>query len=406
MAKERREALVTAARKLTATFAARAAAYDKGSRFPHEDFADLQAAGLLATAVPREHGGHGFSMSNGDPLTQWRITSAVAAGDLSLGRCYEGHVNTVDLINAFADDSLKRELYPEIVAGRMRFVIWGSEPVRQDTEDLYQRLSGQTTATRVDGGWLLNGVKAFATSAGGATHVVVIAALDDPAVSPLEQQQWFLADANDPGISIDGSWWHSLGMRATASHRVELRNVFVADRFRLFSTERYLGELWQARFIPHFSASFLGAATAAYDFACAYLRQRNKADDPVLQNLVAQARVAIDLLDAHLIATAQSWTSGDLAGDHAAAALRSNICRAAGEEQAMKAVALAVRVCGATALLEQFPLGRILRDLQTYVRHESIDRILTAIGKGCLGMDYDANFARSGQGAAATTAAR
>lgn len=104
--------------------------------------------------------------------------------------------------------------------------------------------------------------------------------------------------------------------------------------------------------------------------------------------------MALDLLDAHLLATAQSWTSGDLA----AAALRSNICRAAGEEQAMKAVALAVRVCGATALLEQYPLGRILRDLQTYVRHESIDRILTAIGKGCLGIEYDPNFARSGQG--------
>ncbi|MFZ5780169.1 MAG: acyl-CoA dehydrogenase family protein [Pseudomonadota bacterium] len=234
-----REELMAIARSLTAKFAARAAEYDRNNSFPHEDFADLQAAGLLATAVPRDHGGHGISMSNGDPLTQWRITTAVAAGDLSLGRCYEGHVNTVDLINVFGSESLKREVYPLIVEGRMRFVIWGSEPIQKDTQDLYKRLSGQTTATRVEGGWLLNGAKAFATSAGAATHVVITAAVDEPSVSPLEQQQWFLADANAEGIAIDASWWHSLGMRATASHKVDIRNVFVADRYRLFSTEQY-----------------------------------------------------------------------------------------------------------------------------------------------------------------------
>jgi alkylation response protein AidB-like acyl-CoA dehydrogenase len=102
-------------------------------------------------------------------------------------------------------------------------------------------------------------------------------------------------------------------------------------------------------------------------------------------------KVALDLLDAHLVATAQAWTSGD----HAAAGLKSNICRAMGETQAMEVVHLAVRMCGATALLENFPLGRILRDLQTYVRHESIDRILTTIGRACLGLDYDPNFART-----------
>jgi len=384
-------ALAETARALTPILAGRARHYDEENAFPAEDFDDLHKAGLLATSVPRQHGGHGISMSNGDPLSQWRITSAVAAGDLSLGRCYEGHINTVDLINAFGSEALKRKVYPEVVAGRMRFVIWGSEPIRQDSQDLYKRLSGQTVATKVAGGWRLNGVKAFATSAGGATHVIITAAIDDPALSPLEQQQWFLVDANTPGINIDRSWWHSLGMRATVSHRVELKDVLATEDSRLFSTREYLDQLWQARFIPHFSASFLGAATAAYDFANAYIKQRGKAGDAIVQHQMAQMKIALDVLDAHLVATAQAWNSGD----HAAAALKSNICRAVGEMQAMEVVHLAVRMCGATALLENFPLGRILRDLQTYVRHESIDRILTSVGRACLGFDYDPNFART-----------
>jgi alkylation response protein AidB-like acyl-CoA dehydrogenase len=180
-------------------------------------------------------------------------------------------------------------------------------------------------------------------------------------------------------------------MRATVSHRVELKDVFAAADARLFSTKQYLDELWQARFIPHFSASFLGAATSAYEFAISYIKQRGKAGDAIVQHQIAQMKIALDVLDAHLVATAQAWN----AGDKAAAALKSNICRAVGEMQAMEVVHLAVRMCGATALLENFPLGRILRDLQTYVRHESIDRILTSVGRACLGFDYDPNFARS-----------
>ncbi len=383
--------LIATARSLTAGLAARARGYDEDNAFPAADFEDLKRAGLLATSVPKQHGGHGVSMSNGDPLTQWRITTAIAAGDLSLGRCYEGHINSVDLLNDFASDELKHALYPGIVAGDIRFVIWGSEPIREDSQDLVQRLSGQTIAKKVDGGWLLNGVKAFATSAGGATHIIVTAAVEDSSLQPLEQQQWFMIDAEAPGIAIDRSWWHSLGMRATASHKVVLTDIFVPEMRRLFSTRQYLDALWQARFIPHFSASFLGAATSAYEFACGYLKQRNKTGDPIMQHLTAQMQIALDVLDAHLVATAKAWTSGDTAG----AALKSNICRAVGEMQSMEVVHLAVRACGATALLENFPLGRILRDLQTYVRHESIDRILTSIGRACLGFDYDPNFARS-----------
>lgn len=385
------EELVARAAGLTACFAARAARYDANTEFPHEDFEDLANAGLLATAVPVSRGGYGIAMSNGDPWTQWRVTTAIAAGDLSLGRCYEGHVNAVDLLNAFGTNELKEELFPGVVTGEVRLVIWGSEPIRKDTEDLYNRLSGQTIARKTDGGWLLSGAKAYATSAGGASHIIVTAAVDDASLSPLDQQQWFLIEASDPGISIDYGWWKALGMRATVSHKVDLKDVFVPSTRRLFSTNQYLANMWQARFLPHFCASFLGSATQAYNFALSYANERGRTRDPIVQHLIADTHVCIDVLEAHLAATARAWVDGD----PAKAAVKSNVCRAVGERLAMRAVQLAIRVGGATALLESYPLGRILRDLQMYVRHESIDKILTSIGQACLGLTYDPNFARS-----------
>lgn len=149
-------------------------------------------------------------------------------------------------------------------------------------------------------------------------------------------------------------------MRATASHRVELKSVLVSGDARLFSTKQYLDELWQPRFIPHFSASLLGAATNAYEFAGAYMKRRGRAGDSIVQHQMAQMRIALDVLETHLVATAQAWSRGD----RAAVARKSNICRAVGETQAMEVVHLMVRMCGATALLQSYPLGRILRDLR------------------------------------------
>ena len=49
------------ARTLAVEFAERAVAHDRDGSFPHQNFADLQQAGLLALAAPRTLGGQGAS---------------------------------------------------------------------------------------------------------------------------------------------------------------------------------------------------------------------------------------------------------------------------------------------------------------------------------------------------------
>lgn len=378
------------ARELSPRFAARAAGYDREIRFPTEDFDDLQSAGLLATAVPVAFGGAGISMSNGDPLTQWRVTTEVAKGDLSLGRCYEGHVNAVDLINAHGTADQRARYLSAVASGDCRFVIWGSEPVRKEVKDFNLKIGNQTVAEPVPGGWRISGIKGFATSAGAgaATHALIIALLPDDSRELAEQQHLFIVDLDQPGVHVDPDWWHVLGMRATVSHMVKLDGVMVPEHGRLMTIKTYLDQFWQARFIPHFTASFLGASQAALDFSVGYLSERGKADDPYVQHHAARMKIGIELMQGYLERTAAGWTSGRVAE----AAVMSNICRAIGEEQAEAVLHAAIRACGASALLEKYPLERIFRDLATYVRHESIDRILGTIGRACLGLSYDANW--------------
>ena len=63
-----------------------------------------------------------------------------------------------------------------------------------------------------------------------------------------------------------------------------------------------------------------------------------------------------------------------------------------GEIESINVVAEAIKACGESALLKTHPLERILRDLQTYVRHENTDNLLATIGRASVGLEYDPNF--------------
>ncbi len=422
-----RERLVSEVSELSASrFAPRAAAYDRNSAFPAEDFDDLYEHGFLAATVPREYGGLGVGHTAGDPLTLWLITKAIAKGDLSLARCWEGHANAVDQMADLAVPELRERVFRMIVEDGMRLVLWGSEPPRppgdqppqegqQGGEQTRPPQTGagqardqtsapaarpnapapgsarRTTAKRVHGGWLLNGVKQFATSAGGATHAIVSATAPDERGEddPMSGRGSFIVEMTTPGLRIDEAWWHSLGMRSTVSHMVYLEDVFVPQEWEYRRAQSDL-QSWQARFIPQFAASFIGAAEAAYDFTLPYLRERGKENDPYVQHHVASMRVSLELAQTYLQHTAGLWASGQVTE----AALASNIFRVAAEEQTTNVVSRAIRACGATALLEQHPLGRIQRDLQTYVRHENVDRLTATVGRASLGLNYDPGFSR------------
>src|SRR5689334_5364657 len=100
---------------LTATFAERADGYDRAAAFPDADFADLWEAGLLAPTVPTRYGGMGIGPLHGDTYALWQLTKRFAGADLSLGRCWEGHTNSLVLIDALGTDAQKARWFNGVV---------------------------------------------------------------------------------------------------------------------------------------------------------------------------------------------------------------------------------------------------------------------------------------------------
>jgi alkylation response protein AidB-like acyl-CoA dehydrogenase len=373
-------------------FAPRASEYDRTARFPAEDFEDLFRAGLHAPAVPKEHGGLGLGPYRDDVFTLWMMTREIAKVDLSLARCWEGHVNSLVLLDGMTSEEQKTRWFRGVVELGEKWVAWSGEPQARKPGELVRF---GTSLERVDGGYVINGNKVFATSAGGAQWAILLVNSAGPggvrhaAESAASDTQLMMAcNLSDPTVEIDTAWWDPMGMRATASHLVRFHNTFIPDCDLIGYPGQYLKEGWQTCFIPHYAATFLGAAEAAYDYGFEYVTTQNKVADPYVQHHIGQMSVNVETGHLWLRHVARLWETRR----YAEAQIAGSRARHVVEHLAEDTVKHCIRACGARSLIRPSVLERIYRDLSFYVRHDNDDHILAMIGKSVLGLGHDPSF--------------
>jgi alkylation response protein AidB-like acyl-CoA dehydrogenase len=369
--------------------ARRADHYDRTTQFPAEDFDDLFTAGLNAPAVPREFGGLGIGPLRGDALALWLMTKELAKADLSLGRCWEGHANSLVLIDAMATAEQKARWFEGVVERGEIWVGWSGEP--QAPKPGERRRFG-TSIERADGGWVLSGTKVFATSATGAKWAILLVNTSGPgaarhAADP-DTLLMIACDLSHPSVVVDESWWDPIGMRATVSHLIRFNDTFLPDSDVIGAPGGYLREGWQTAFIPHYAASFLGAAEAVYEYAVEYVTRQGKVTDPYVQQRVGSMAVNVESAHLWLRHVARLWDTGHRDD----ARLTGSRARHVVEHLALETVDHCIRACGARSLVRPSPVERVLRDLTFYVRHDNDDHVLATIGRALLGQTHDASF--------------
>lgn len=384
-----RELVTRVATLARQAIAPRADRYDRAAEFPREDFDDLFAAGLLAPTVPAAAGGLGVGPLHDSAFTLWMMTKEIAKADLSLARCWEGHANSLVLVDGIADAAQKRRWFAGVVERGEVWAAWSGEPPAAKPGE--SRFG--TTVERVDGGYRVRGTKVFATSATGADWAILLCNTAGPggarhATAAPESLLLLACALADPTVSVDGSWWDPIGMRATASHLVRFDGTFVPDDQVIGTPGRYLAEGWQTRFIPHYAASFLGAAEAALDHTLGQVAARARGGDPYVQHRAARMSIDVDTAHLWLRHVARLWE----AGRTAEAEIAGSRARWLIEHLAESTVQHAVRVCGARSLNRPSPLERIVRDLTFYLRHDSDDQILATVGRSLLGLEHDVSF--------------
>ncbi len=367
-------------------FASRAACYDRAASFPTEDFEDLFKAGLNAPAVPTEYGGLGLGHDR-DIFSLWMMTKELAKVDLSLARCWEGHVNAQVILAAMANESQKKRWFEGIVDRGEKWAAWSGEP-----QSLIpgQKVSLGTTVKVVDEGYILDGTKVFATSAPEAQWAVLLVNTAGAGGSRHSNSSptsvvMLACNLSDPSISFDDSWWQPIGMKGTVSYLVRFEQTFIPKENLIGYPGQYILEEWQTRFTPQYGAAFLGSAEGAYDYALAYIKKQEKGHDPYVQHRIAKVAMNIDTMHFWLRHVATLWETGQ----NLVAKQAGNRARYITEQLAVETVNDCIHACGARSLIQPSPLERIFRDLSFYVLHDNSDYVLSSIGQEILGQSFD-----------------
>ncbi|WP_321782452.1 acyl-CoA dehydrogenase family protein [Burkholderia pyrrocinia] len=205
--------------RLAPELAADAARNDVDGRFPHENFARLHRAGLIAQVVPPEHGGAGATLARAS-----RIVAAVARADpataLVLTMTYLQHRALGRADNRWPAP-VRRAVFDSAVAQGALINALRVEPALGSPS----RGGLPDTVARRDGdGWRLSGHKLYSTGIPALRWLAVWARTDEPEprvgvfLVPRDR------DADGDRIRVIESWNH-LGLRASGSHEVVFDDV-------------------------------------------------------------------------------------------------------------------------------------------------------------------------------------
>ncbi|MCB5165700.1 acyl-CoA dehydrogenase family protein [Streptomyces bambusae] len=283
---------------LRARLAEAAAESARTGRPDREVLGLLRQSGLLATAVPREHGGAG-----GDGAQVNRVVERIAADNPSVAIIAFQHFAVSARIAEWGTDEQKQRLLPALADG----TVLAASAWSETGAGAAKRNLASTGIRRDDGSWVLHGTKAFTTGAGVADLYLVLVSTGAPAAdaAPGEPeapaavygaagQTFFLVDAANPGIAPQPGPG-LLGMRGSATGIVRLTECAVGDDSRLgpqgAATEIIAGV---RRSGATLGAVSVGIAEAALDHGLRHAARLGLLSEPAVSHRLADLAARLE----------------------------------------------------------------------------------------------------------------
>lgn len=339
---------------------------------------DLRASGFLGITIPREHGGLGGSVLDACVALEHASRALGSAG------------LTANMHLQYIGGSLVSGLWqPERLASFLRDAARDGYLINncQAESEMGSPARGglhATTATRVAGGWRIDGRKAWTTGSVFLTHFALGATVRAEGVP--EHLGQFLVRAGAPGVRIEPTW-HALAMRESASHDLVLEGAFVpeADVIRVSETgERYAPSLDAAPWHGlTFAATYIGIAVAARDWVMRFAATRRPSNLGTTIGELPAVRAKLGEIESLLLIarrlifdTARDWTEGH--AERAALAADIGLVKSIATNNAVRVTDLALRVAGGVGLDERHPLERCFRDVRSGLIHPPLDDVALA----------------------------
>lgn len=375
----------TAVRALAAEFADReiaphAAAWDRAESVDRGIVKALGDLGFLGLTIPEEYGGSG-----GDHLAYVLVTEELGRGDSAVRGLLSVSLGLVaKSINAFGSEEQKRAWLPRLTSGAALGCFALTEPgTGSDAANL-------TTRARRDGeDWVIDGAKMFITNGTWAEVALVFARTGAaPGEPPHKGISAFLVPTDSPGLTrtpIHGK----LGLRGQPTAELAFDGVRVPASAMLGAEGKGFTVAMAALAKGRMSvaAGCVGIVQASLDAAVRYAGERRQFGGPIagrqlVQEMLADIKVELDA--ARLL----TWRVADLIDRGLPFATESSVAKLYASEAAVKAANTALQVFGGYGFVDEYPVGKYVRDARVMTLYEGTSQIhKLLIGRSLTGVN-------------------
>jgi butyryl-CoA dehydrogenase len=323
----------------------------------------LAAAGYLGATIAEEYGGMGI-----DTVSYCLLMEELGRADSSVRGIVSVNLGLVGkTIAKWGTDEQKREWLPQLASGEALGCYALTEPGSgSDPASLVTR------AERDGDDWVLNGSKLFITLGSWAGLALVFARSGGEGARGLT---CFLVATDTAGFSaspIKGK----LGLRAQDTAEVLLDGVRVRDSSRL-GTEGdgfkvAMSALDDGRI--SLAAGCVGIAQGCLDACVKYAGERRQFGKTISSFQLVQellADMSVELEAARLL----TWRAALLADSGERHTLESSVAKYYASEVSVRAANAAVQVHGGYGYVDEYPVGKYLRDARVTTLYEGTSQI-------------------------------
>lgn len=351
---------------------------DENDEFPIEIFNKMKPLGLSGLTIAEEYGGMGEDILGGIITVEELSKRYPALGWLYVMSAFYGGVN----ISRNGNDKQKQDFLTKIAKGDILFSYAITEPnVGSDAA------SAQTTATKYNEGFKLNGTKTLITGADHADYIMTLTRTDEN-VSKYKGLTMFIVDKKREGIDIRPL--AKLGYKGSSCCEISFDDVELMAE-DILGGANCINNGWSQLLatldVEHLevAACSVGLAQGAFDEAIKYAKKREQFGQPIgrfqaIQHMLAE--MATGIQTARLLLYYTAW----LIEQNKPCSLESAMAKYYASEVAKQVSLKGMEIFGGYGYIMDYDIQRFVRDALVLPIGGGTSQILKNIIAGRLGL--------------------
>ncbi len=349
-----------------------AARLDAESRFPMDIFVKMGKLGFAGVFVPQQYGGAGLGMTE-----RAIILEELGRHAAGLAMALMTHHLGVDAILLYGTEEQKNKYLPDLAAGKKITGLAVTEPT--GGSDVAGQLA---TAVRENGNWVINGRKCFITNSSNAEVNVITARTGEDAKGRPAFSAFIVENAVE-GFS-SGREEDKVGLRGSSTGDLLMNGCKVGDASLLGGEGNGMKmalSLFTKIGRTGMAAIGLGIIRACLEDGVKFAKERVLYGKPLSKLQAIQfeiARIRIDYEAARLLTyNAVGLKEGGAGADAEIAAAKYFAT-----EGAVRAAKRTMDLMGGYGVINEYPVGRYMRDALTTISCGGTSHIMQIIVAG------------------------